>query len=155
MDVVITRANPADAEVILALQKLAYEREAQLYDDWSLPPLVQSLAELRAEFAHKVVLKAEVDRRLVGSVRASVADGTCAIGRLIVHPDYQRRGIGTRLLTTMEAAFPEAERYELFTGGRSMDNIRLYTALGYRMARAEALSPKVTLVYLSKPQSAR
>ena len=46
---------------ILALQKLAYESEARLYDDWKLPPLTQTLDSLQAEFAS--TLRAQGARR--------------------------------------------------------------------------------------------
>ena len=139
-----------DAPAILALQKLAYESEARLYDDWQLPPLTQTLDSLQAEFASAVVLKALDGDRLVGSVRAREMDGACQVGRLIVSPQLQGRGIGTRLLRSVEAAFPSAERFELFTGSRSESNIRLYERLGYRRLREQVLSPAVTLVFMEK-----
>lgn len=43
---IITAASPADAAAILALQKLAYQSEARLYNDFSIPPLLQTLEEL-------------------------------------------------------------------------------------------------------------
>ena len=85
--VTISRASPSDAEAILALQKLAYQSEARLYDDWSIPPLTQDIASLREEFRASLVLKATVADQLVGSVRAKIDEGTAAIGRLIVHPE--------------------------------------------------------------------
>lgn len=146
----INRAEPKDAREILALQRLAYQSEARLYNDWSLPPLTQTLESMRGEFGDSVVLKAVSDGRIVGSVRAKGALEVCAIGRLIVHPDCQGRGIGSRLLKSIEAEFPEVSRYELFTGSRSEANIRLYQRHGYTISRTQSLSPAVTLVFLSK-----
>lgn len=34
----ITQATVVDAENILALQKIAYQSEARIYNDWTLPP---------------------------------------------------------------------------------------------------------------------
>ena len=146
----IDRAAADDAAEILELQKLAYQSEARLYDDWNLPPLQQSLESMRAELASSIVLKALVADRLVGSVRAREARGTCHVGRLIVAPPLQGHGIGTRLMYSIEASFPAAQRFELFTGSRSEDNIRLYERLGYRRSREEVVSPAVTLVYMEK-----
>jgi len=139
-----------DAADILDLQKRAYESEARLYDDWSLPPLIQTLPELLEEFAASLFLKAHIATRLVGSVRARETDGVCRIGRLIVEPQLQGRGIGTLLMRHIEAAHPKARVFELFTGSRSEGNIRLYERLGYQRVREKALSPSVTLVYLEK-----
>lgn len=37
MNIKIVRANIDDAPEILELQKLAYQKEAILYDDWTIP----------------------------------------------------------------------------------------------------------------------
>ena len=146
----IVRATPEDAETILELQKLAYESEARLYDDWTLPPLTQALRELRDEFATSVVLKAMEGAQLVGSVRARATGGQCEIVRLIVRPDLQGRGVGTMLMRHIEAEFPQARAFELFTGSRSEGNLRLYERLGFRRSREKVLSKAVTLVFLEK-----
>ena len=149
--VTISRASSSDAEAILALQKLAYQSEARLYDDWSLPPLIQDIASLREEFRASLVLKATVADRLVGSVRAKVSDGTAAIGRLIVHPGFQGQGIGSQLLKAVEAACAGVAKFELFTGSRSEANIRLYQRHGYTITRTEPVSPTLSLTFLEKP----
>jgi len=146
----IERAVTEDAAAILALQKLAYMSEARIYDDWNLPPLTQTHESLLEEFANSVVLKALDGDHLAGSVRAREDSGTCLIGRLVVTPNLQGRGIGTRLMHEIEAWFPRAPRFELFTGGRSEGNLRLYQRLGYRPCREQVLTPVVTLVYLEK-----
>jgi ribosomal protein S18 acetylase RimI-like enzyme len=147
---VIGRAALADAPAILALQKLAYRSEALLYDDWTLPPLVQTLDSLEAELAQSVALAARADGALVGSVRARVTGDVCHIGRLVVHPDWQGRGLGTALMQHVERECAQTRRFQLFTGSRSTGNIRLYERLGYRRTHEKTLSPAVTLVYLEK-----
>jgi ribosomal protein S18 acetylase RimI-like enzyme len=152
MEIRITRTSSADAAEILALQKIAYQSEAELYNDWTIPPLIQTLAQIEAEFETLVFLKAISNDSIIGSVRASLDSGTCQIGRLIVHPDYRRKGLGTQLLLKAEAVFPEAKRFELFTGSKSADNIRLYQRLGYQIFREAELSPIVRLVFMEKPR---
>ena len=125
----IQRATREDAAEILALQKLAYRSEAEIYDAYDIPPLTQALAEMEADLERQTVLKAVMEGRIVGSVRAYEREGTCHIGRLIVHPEQQNRGLGARLLREIEAAFPQVERYELFTGHRSERNLYLYAKL--------------------------
>jgi ribosomal protein S18 acetylase RimI-like enzyme len=147
----IVPAELDDAPAILELQRQAYQAEALLYNDWSIPPLTQSLAQLKDEFQESVVLKAVSGTSLLGSVRGRAADGVAHIGRLIVAPTAQRRGIGTTLLRGIESAFPHVQRFELFTGSKSEGNIRLYRTHGYVISHERVLSPSVTLVYMSKP----
>jgi ribosomal protein S18 acetylase RimI-like enzyme len=146
----IVRAELDDAAEILALQQLAFQREAALNGDWSLPPLTQTLSEIEAEFATRTFLKACQDGRIIGSVRAWLQDGTCTIVRLAVHPDCQRQALGTQLVHAIEAEFPVAERFELFTGSKSEGNIRLYGRLGYRVFRTGKLAERVEIVFMEK-----
>ena len=147
----ISPATTADAAPILALQRRAYETEARLYDDWTIPPLTQSLASLLAEIASMTVLKACLGETIVGSVRARLAGSTCLVGRLFVEPQRQRQGLGGALLAAIEAQFAPAEVFELFTGSRSESNIRLYRRHGYAVAATQRLSDQVGIVVMRKP----
>ncbi|MBI4791678.1 MAG: GNAT family N-acetyltransferase [Deltaproteobacteria bacterium] len=146
----VLRADIIDAAEILELQKLAYQSEAVIYSDWTLPPLTQTLNEIKKEFHATIFLKVCDAGKIIGSVRASDHHGTCKIGRLIVHPDFRCKGTGTQLMAAVEARFPAVQRFELFTGSRSAGNIRLYERLGYRIFRTERLSPQVDLVFMEK-----
>jgi ribosomal protein S18 acetylase RimI-like enzyme len=146
----IKRARVEDAEVILDLQKIAYLSEAEIYNNKSIPPLTQTLEEIRAEFDNQVFLKAIIDERIVGSVRAYQTEGTCHIGRLVVHPKFQNRGIGSRLMNEIEGAFENTKRLELFTGDNSERNLYLYQKLGYREYRRQKFQENLVLVYLGK-----
>jgi len=146
----IQKADVKDAREILDLQKLAYQSEAAIYDDYTIAPLTQSLDGIEADLQRQVFLKASANGKIVGSVRGYVRDGTCFIGRLIVHPDWQNRGIGTRLMNEIEEHFHRARRYELFTGEKSERNRYLYQKLGYRIVRTERLTERVAIVYLEK-----
>ena len=139
-----------DAEDILSLQKLAYLSEAEIYGDFRISPLVQTLDEMKDNFSSHVFLKATVDERIIGSVRAFEEDGTCYVGRLIVHPDFQNRGIGTKLLEEIETLFTACGRFELFTGHRSEKNIHIYEKLGYKAFKAEKATDNLNLVFYEK-----
>jgi len=146
----IRRAEKGDLATILEIQRICYAREAERSGDPRIPPMVQTLAELEAEAARCVILKG-VEGSIVGSVRASMEAGTCRIGRLVVLPERRGAGRGSALLRAIEAEYPEAERYELFTGSESRDNIRLYERAGYRQFSAVPASERYCLVYLEKP----
>ncbi len=149
-NVPIIPADTKDASDILALQKTAYLSEARLYNDMSIPPMIQTLPELAAEFKTSAVLTAVHDGHIVGSVRAVMDQDICRIGRLIVDPGFQGQGLGTRLMKAIEKHCPHARVYELFTGDKSLSNLSLYRRLGYVRTRTQILSDQVTLVYMEK-----
>ncbi len=154
MDVVIEAARVRDAEQILKLQYLCYQSEAALYDDYTIPPLTQTLASLLAEYDTHRILAARLGDEVVGSIRGRMIDGTCHVGRLMVHPRLQRCGLGARLLNALEDYFGDADRYELFTGHSSEGNVRLYQHLGYTLFREETIPTQPRLVYLEKRRPA-
>jgi ribosomal protein S18 acetylase RimI-like enzyme len=149
----IKRARVEDAKAILNLQKLAYLSEAEIYNNKSIPPLTQTLEEIRAEFDNQIFLKALIDERIVGSVRAYQTEGTCHIGRLVVHPKFQNRGIGTRLMNEIETCFDKAQRFGLFTGDNSERNLYLYHKLGYREFQRKNFQENFVLVFLEKDRN--
>lgn len=139
-----------DAEEILSLQKMAYQSEAELYNDYSLTPLKQTLDEMKADFKYKFFLKATIDGKIVGSVRAFGDGTTCYIGRLIVDPTYRNLGIGKKLMSNIEGYFNGVGRFECFTGQKSKRTIFFFKELGYKEYKTERISEKRYRVYLEK-----
>ncbi|MFB7941347.1 GNAT family N-acetyltransferase [Streptomyces sp. NPDC004779] len=155
LSVTISVADARDAEQILKLQYLCYQSEAELYGDWSIEPLTQSLDAVRAELAEGYGLVARLGDEVIASVRARTdEDGTAHIAKLIVHPRMRRHGIGGRLLDAIERhpAGTDAapKRFQLFTGHRSEGNLRLYRAKGYAQVGSREVGPRLTLVTLEK-----
>ncbi len=146
----ISKAEQNDLIAILKLQYIAYEKEAIRYNDFSIPPLKQTLEELIKESKNSIILKATENDIIIGSVRGSSHEQVCKIGRLIVHPDFQRQGIGSKLLSDIERLFSEVVTFELFTGSDSEDNIRLYKKSGYTEFKRKKLTDKIDLVFLHK-----
>jgi len=138
-----------DLPPILALQRLCYQENVARHNQPHIQPMTQTLAEVEAEFRRGVVLKALLDGALVGSVRGSLDNGTCYIGKLIVHPDHQNRGIGASLMGAIEQHYATAVRYELFTAEKDAKNLHLYHKLGYRPFR-NADHGGIAFVYLEK-----
>jgi ribosomal protein S18 acetylase RimI-like enzyme len=146
----ITRAVSLDKAAILELQKLAYQSEAKLYNDFCIPPLMQTIDELKKDFTDKVFLKAQIEEKIIGSVRGYQARDTCYVERLIVYPDYQGQGIGTALMNQLESCFDWVQRFELFTGDKSERNIHLYERLGYTIFKSQEINKNLSLVFMEK-----
>jgi ribosomal protein S18 acetylase RimI-like enzyme len=168
------RADKSDAPEILALQKIAYQSEAELYGDDSLPALQQSLEDLKNDFERMpqregtvlgargaqdsritdsdriIFLKAVVNGKIIGSIRGYAMDDTAYLSRLNVHPYFRRRGIGRRLLDEIEQVFPQVSRFETKTGHQSKRNLYQLGKRGYQTFKTEPFTPTITWVYLQK-----
>jgi ribosomal protein S18 acetylase RimI-like enzyme len=136
---------------LLTLQRAAYVAEAQRYGDLLLPPLLETLDELRSVLAEAICLGAWRDDRLAGSVRATIRDGVMHIARLVVAPDLQGLGLGRLLLAEIEARGTGVDQFALFTGHLSTRNLGLYRRNGYRETSRETVNATTTLVHLVKP----
>lgn len=147
----ITALGDADAGEVMTLQRAAYVTEARAHQDLDLPPLTQSLDELRTELAAPDVAALGVrdNGRLIGAVRLRRIGSTVELGRLTVVPDMQGKGIGSFLLGEAETAFPHPLEMRLFTGEHSTANIRLYERSGY-VETARTPVGDYSLIHLSK-----
>ncbi len=146
----IKRAEYKDLQEILYLQYLAYQSEAELFGSKDIPPLKQTLAEVIEEFNNGIILKlTDENGTIIGSVRAAEKNGTVYIGKLMVHPDHRCKGYGTKLLSEIESCYPD-RRYELFTSTRSVDNIRLYEKVGYKIFDRKPVDNELVFVYMEK-----
>ena len=145
----ISKAEIYDLPLILALQKLAYQSEAELVGDYSIPPLTQTIDSIIDDFNKGIILKAVNNNEIIGSVRAYLSENTLHIGRLIVSPLYQNQGIGTALLSAVEQLYPNT-RFELFTSDKSAKNLSLYIKNGYQEFKRKPLNENVNLVFLKK-----
>jgi len=172
--VVYLRAERRDAPEILALQKVAYQSEAELYGDDSLPALQQTLEDLEKDFERRpareasvpdgraavdhpqdqsdriVFIKAVVNGKIIGSIRGYAIEDTAYLSRMTVHPYFRGRGIGRRLLQEIEQAFPQNRRFETKTGHQSKRNHFQLAKLGYSRYKTEPFNPTVTWVYFQK-----
>ena len=126
----ISLASIVDAEEILDLQKLAYQSEAELYNNFDIPPLKQTIEEINDQFKNHTFLKSVSDGKIIGTVRAYEENETCYIGRLAVDPKSQNCSVGTALMKAIEHHY-SPQRFDLFVGSKSHKNIYLYKKLGF------------------------
>jgi ribosomal protein S18 acetylase RimI-like enzyme len=156
MDWGITTAEEQDAGEIMTVQRAAYVSEAILYDNTRLSALSEPLAEIRKSVAAGEVLVAKIGSRIIGAVRGVRKDDECDVGRLVVAPDMQGRGIGAALLRAVENHRTEGvRRFVLHTGDRSEANIGLYRKVGYTETHREFVAETLSLVHMAKPAVSR
>jgi tRNA (guanine37-N1)-methyltransferase len=131
-------AVPADAAELFTLQRACWVQEQQANPGVEIPAHQESLADLQAWLQEWTTLVLRSSGRLIGAARAQQVGESWDIGRIMVAPDLQGRGIGRLLLTAIEQAAPaEVREFLLFTGAGSARNIRMYKKAGYRLIGAD------------------
>jgi tRNA (guanine37-N1)-methyltransferase len=153
----IVPAAPGDAGELLTLQRACWVQEALANDSLAdIPALHESIDDVRAWMRDWSTWVVRSEGRLVGAVRGRLeqtpAGPAWDIGRIMVAPDLQGRGLGRALLAHIEAvAAPETASYVLFTGARSADNIRMYKKAGYRV-RTDLEAPPLAVILTKQRQ---
>jgi len=144
-----------DAGQVLTVQRAAFVQEALIYGTADMPPLTQTLDELKAELVDNLGLVAVEGSRIVGAVRARRGVDLLLVGRLVIAPDLQGHGIGSRLLAAVEdrGRSSGCREAELFTGSLSEANLRLYESRGYRETQRVDGDDGIQQVFMRKPLS--
>lgn len=145
----ILKADKCDLAEILRVQRMAFWKEAEDFQDFNIEPMTQTLEVLEEEYETFLFLKAvDEEGKIIGSIRGYIKDGTSYIGKTLVHPNHQGRGIGTKMIGSLER-LNKAPRYEINASIRCPQNIRLYERLGYVRFK-EIKTENNGFVYLEK-----
>lgn len=145
----IKQADISDAEALLELQRIAYKSEAELHDDFSIPPLTQTLEEFKASFTSRTVLKVVSGNKILASGQVELKGDSSFICRMAVCPESQGQGIGSKLMSALENVYSDTKRVELFTGEKSTANLAMYGRRGYKEFKRAKLG-KTTVIFLEK-----
>jgi len=126
----IRGAIESDLPEILKIQAEAFGEYHGTYETsaWTK----ETLENVRLDSREKVVLVAELDGAVVGSVRYWIAGGVCVIRLLSVRPTHQGHGIGKALLREIERLAVDAHKFYVCTMLRASRNIGMFLNLGYR-----------------------
>lgn len=151
MNINIITAQKEDLQEILDLQKACYLSEAELHNDFNIPPLTQTIESINGEFDNGwLFLKVVHNNTIIAAGRGIIDGDTAHIAKLTVKQEFQNQKIGQSLLKKIESKLSNSKRYELFTGHKSLRNIYLYEKLGYSEYKRQFINDNLTLVYLEK-----
>jgi tRNA (guanine37-N1)-methyltransferase len=133
----VAPATRADAGELFTLTRACWLQELWANPGVTIPALEESFDDLLGSLQVWTTVVARAGGRLVGSARGRADGDVWDVGRVMVAPDLQGRGLGRLLLSLIEDAAPaEVASYQLFTGAGSADNIRMYKKAGYRLRGA-------------------
>ena len=145
----IRRATPRDFPDILRIQQEAFSEYLKVYE--VSPWMKETLENIKLDAADKIILVAQEEGLVVGSVRFWTVAGVCVIRLLSVSPAHQGRGVGKALMREAEGMASDAHKFYVCTMLRTPRNIGLFLSLGYR---PESLLPnhyhKLDLICFAK-----
>jgi ribosomal protein S18 acetylase RimI-like enzyme len=145
--ILIRRATPADAGRIAALTDAANAKYVPLMGR-KPQPMTADYHQMVA--AHPAWLLC-VDEQPAGVLVLMREPETMLIYSVAIHPDYQKRGLGYRLLAWAEREARQAgyASIRLYTNALMTENIALYRRLGYQETGREPFNG-LTLVHFAK-----
>lgn len=146
----IEHALETDLDEVLLLQKICFEVDISLFNDFTIEPVKSTKEEIIDEFKNKTILKVVYKDKIIGSVRGHIEKNICQITKLIVHPDFENIGIGKKLIESIENEFNKCESYEMFTRKESYKNVKIYKSIGYVPYKEELFLEKYNMIYLRK-----
>ena len=74
------------------------------------------------------------DGRIIGgAIIFPQANGVVVLGRIFIHPDVQRQGVGTAIMCLLETIYPATTRWRLDTLTWNKRNHAFYQKMGYTM----------------------
>lgn len=146
---IIHRADENDLPTILSLQRTAFEEVAELLHNYDIPPLKETLIQMEKELRKGIILKCITEQnQIVGSIRGCYLPDTtiCYVGRLVVDPLFQNKGIGSSLLAEIEKYFPTASKFLLYTGEITPNTVHLYSKVGYETIERKEMGGVMMLI---------
>ena len=151
---ILGHAVREDLPEILALQRVAYQSEAEVYGDDSLPALQQTLPDMQKDFDRMRFLKAVINGKIIATVRGYQEGETAHFLRCVVHPYFRGRGLARKLVNEFEQQFPQVKRFEGRTGDKSKQNLFAFGKLGYKVFKTEpSHTPVFKWVHMEKFKS--
>ncbi|MGO4500918.1 GNAT family N-acetyltransferase [Paenibacillus sp. 2RAB27] len=140
---------------LLSLQIASYRVEAELIGFDDIPPLkdgIQSIREAKETFYGFFVDDHE-GRSLAGAISFEREGCIVTICRMMVHPNFFRRGIASSLLQHImkEQELAGAVLFIVSTGTANLPAIRLYERYGFILKRVFTVPPGVSLTTFERP----
>lgn len=137
-----------EATELLALQKLSYREEANLIGSDQIPPLHETLEALQQSI--ETFYGYFLSGQLAGAVSYKRDGDLLDIYRMMVHPDYFRRGIAHALLQFVEGCEPGIKRIIVSTGSLNMPARALYERAGFTETAEEEVIPDLWITHFEK-----
>lgn len=144
MNIVIERACKDDA------LKLIETRNKSFYDDFinfgECPGYNSSVDAMKQRIKEAFTYKIMVDDEIIGDISIRRREeGIYWIGCLEIIPEFQNKGIGSKVLSYIQEQFQEAKRWRLETPVQKYRNCCFYEKMGFVKVYDKIHSEEITL----------
>lgn len=129
----IKRTDIKNADMLMQIKIFAYNNELKKYfgDNADIVDGEEILSEhyiINNYLSYEII----IDRKVVGSFFLDQEDNsTMRISDFVIHPSYQGKGYGYRVLCLIEGLYPEITEWTLSTPIYSIGNQHLYEKFGF------------------------
>ena len=139
--------NTAELNQVYAIQKAAYRVEAEIIGALVFPPLHGTRQELANSKDEGFVCLH--DNRPSGAIFLEMTTDSVLISKLIVTPEFFRRGIAKALISHCLALYPVAA-FEVGTGSANYPALQLYRSFGFRIFEETTVEENIMICRLQR-----
>lgn len=143
MIVELIHNDAGTAQRILDVQLPSYRIEAELIGFCDIPPLRDTLETIQC--SGECFIGYAIHDKLTGFIAYELIEDAVEICRMVVHPDYFRRGIAKQLLAYLLAGAAAHKKVTVSTGDKNEPAKLLYRSLGFTEVNQIEIAPEVRL----------
>lgn len=153
-DICLVRASLADAPKIWHMQKEAFAKLFEKYQDFETSPAAEPLEKtiFRLKQPETYFYMIRLDKQTVGAVRVidSGNNNRKRISPIFILPKFRNMGIAQKAIILAEKIHG-SKNWELDTIIQEKGNCHLYEKMGYRTTgKTKIINDKLTLVFYQK-----
>ena len=139
--ITIEKATITDAEKLTEIKKRTFDEEAKKWlpnhddvIDYNIQPPGYSSIEMTKYMIRELeYFKVLQDNEIIGGIIITISGKSFGrIDRIFVDPNYQGKGIGSRVINLVEEEFPNVRTWDLETSSKQINNHYFYEKMGYR-----------------------
>ncbi|WP_391122655.1 GNAT family N-acetyltransferase [Psychrobacillus sp. L3] len=139
--ITIEKATITDAEKLTEIKKRTFDEEVKKWlpnqddvIDYNIQPPGYSSVEMTKYMIRELeYFKVLQDKEIIGGIIITISGKSFGrIDRIFVDPNYQGKGIGSRVINLVEEEFWNVRTWDLETSSRQINNHYFYEKMGYR-----------------------
>ncbi|MGJ9460015.1 GNAT family N-acetyltransferase [Oceanobacillus sp. CF4.6] len=140
-------SNRKNAEQVFNIQIPSYMVEAEIIGSYKIPPLKDSIDKLQQ--CGENFFGYYLEDELCGAISIKVENDEIDIYRLIVHPNYFKKGIAQMLLNYIESKFVVGT-IKVGTASKNIPAVSFYNKNGFQKIKEVIVSEQLSVTSFEK-----